>query len=128
MKRQLALRTALATVLPLLLPLLLLLLRIPSTSGCTCMIATKGACQDGHAIVTYAADSHLLYGYLQHWPRATHPANATRDVYDWDGHQFLGVIPEAAETYNVIGNVNEWGLAITESTWGGCVYVAECMD
>lgn len=88
-------------------------------SGCTCMILTRGASKDGSAIVTYAADSHTLYGFLQHWPHATHSANATREVYDWDGHQYLGAIPEAQETFNVIGNVNQFGLAITESTWGG---------
>jgi dipeptidase len=31
----------------------------------------------------------------------------------------LGEIPEAAETYNVVGNINEYGLIITESTFGG---------
>jgi hypothetical protein len=87
---------------------------------------TKGASQDGNAIVTYAADSHTLYGFLQHWPRATHPPDATREVYDWDSRVFLGVIPEANETFNVIGNVNEFGLAITESTWGGCVRACAC--
>jgi hypothetical protein len=80
---------------------------------------TKGASQDGSAVVTYAADSHTLYGYLQHWPHGTHPPNATRDIYDWDGKFYLGAIPEANETYNVVGNVNEYGVAITESTWGG---------
>lgn len=32
---------------------------------------------------------------------------------------YMGEIPEAAETYNVIGNTNEYGLIITESTFGG---------
>jgi hypothetical protein len=80
---------------------------------------TMGASQDGNAVVTYAADSHTLYGFLQHWPRATHPANATREIFDWDSHVYLGEIQEANTTYNVLGNVNEYGLAITESTWGG---------
>ena len=31
----------------------------------------------------------------------------------------MGEIPEAAETYNVVGNVNEHGLVICESTFGG---------
>lgn len=109
----------------LLLPALLVAVALlPSVSqACTCMIVTKGASADGSAIVTYAADSHTLYGYLQHWPRATHAANATREIYDWDGKFYLGTIKEANETYNVIGNINEYGLAITESTWGGCVGV-----
>lgn len=32
---------------------------------------------------------------------------------------YLGEIPEARETFNVVGNVNEYGLVITESTFGG---------
>jgi dipeptidase len=32
---------------------------------------------------------------------------------------YTGEIPEATETYNVVGNVNEHGLVITESTFGG---------
>ena len=31
----------------------------------------------------------------------------------------LGAIPEANETYNVVGNINEWGLSIGETTYGG---------
>jgi dipeptidase len=38
---------------------------------------------------------------------------------------YLGEIPEAAETYNVVGNVNEHGLVITESTFGGLLEM-EC--
>ena len=37
---------------------------------------------------------------------------------------YTGEIPEAAETYNVVGNVNEHGLVITESTFGGLIELA----
>ena len=38
---------------------------------------------------------------------------------DWDDSVFLGVIPEARRTFNVIGNANERGLVIGETTFGG---------
>lgn len=38
---------------------------------------------------------------------------------DWDDSVFLGTIPEAAETLNVIGNANEAGVVIGETTFGG---------
>jgi hypothetical protein len=36
-----------------------------------------------------------------------------------DGQYYTGAIPEANVTYNVVGNVNEWGVVITETTFGG---------
>lgn len=42
-----------------------------------------------------------------------------RKVYDWDSGVYLGEIPEATETYNVVGNTNEHGLVIGETTFGG---------
>jgi len=42
-----------------------------------------------------------------------------REIYDWDTGKYMGKIPEAAVTYNVIGNMNEYQLAIAETTYGG---------
>ena len=42
-----------------------------------------------------------------------------RDIYDWDNNEYHGQIPEAAETYNVIGNINEYQVTIGETTYGG---------
>lgn len=93
--------------------------------ACTNLIATKGATVDGSNIVTYAADSHSLYGELYHQPAADHPAGAMRKVVEWDTGKPLGEIPEAPHTYNVVGNMNEHQLVIAESTWGGR---KECED
>ena len=38
---------------------------------------------------------------------------------DWDGSFFIGTIPEVSHTFNVVGNTNEHGLTIGETTWGG---------
>ncbi|MCC8114723.1 MAG: C69 family dipeptidase [Bacteroidales bacterium] len=90
-----------------------------SALACTSLIATPRASADGSAMITYAADSHTLYGDLPYKPAADHPAGAMRDVIDWDTNRFLGQIPEVAHTYATIGNMNEHGLTISESTWGG---------
>ncbi len=90
-----------------------------STLACTSLIAGKGATADGSVMITYAADSHNLFGELYSQPAATHPKGAMRRVIDWDSQKYLGEIPEAEQTYATIGNMNEHGLAIAESTWGG---------
>ena len=90
-----------------------------SALACTSLIVTPGASADSSSIVTYAADSHVLYGELYSQPAATHPAGATRAVVDWDSGALRGQIPEAETTYATIGNMNEHGLTIAESTWGG---------
>lgn len=89
------------------------------TEACTSLIAAKGATSDGSVFVTYAADSHVLYGELYNQPAADHPKGAMRDVVDWDSGRLLGQIPEVPHTYTTIGNMNEHGLTIAESTWGG---------
>lgn len=87
--------------------------------ACTNFLITKGATVDGSSMITYAADSHVLYGELYHQPAADHPEGAMRDIHEWDTGKFLGRIPEVAHTYSVIGNMNEHQLAISETTFGG---------
>lgn len=95
------------------------LTQIPAALACTGLIVAKGASKDGSVMITYAADSHTLYGELYHWPSAKYAPGTMRQIIEWDTHKILGSIPEARETYNVIGNMNEFQVAITESTWGG---------
>lgn len=101
----------------------LLLLIMPgalSTAfACTNFLLTKSATKDGSTIITYSADSHVLYGELYHWSAGTWPAGTMLDIYDWDSGKYLGKIPQAAQTYNVVGNMNEHQLAIGETTFGG---------
>lgn len=91
----------------------------PQALACTSLIAAPGATASGSAMITYAADSHVLYGELYNQPAADHPAGAMRKIIDWDSNKYRGEIPEVAHTYATIGNMNEHGLTIAESTWGG---------
>ena len=86
---------------------------------CTNFLITKGASADGSTMITYAADSHTLYGEMYHWPAADWPAGTMLNVYEWDTGKFLGQIPQIKHTYNVVGNINEHQLAISETTYGG---------
>jgi dipeptidase len=70
-------------------------------------------------MISYSADSTGLYGDLAHYPAANHSSNDTRSTYNWDKGNYLGEIPEAAQTFSVVGNMNEFGLAIGETTFGG---------
>lgn len=87
--------------------------------ACTNFMVTKGASTDGSVIISYAADSHVLYGELYHWPAATYESGSMLDVYEWDTGKFLGKIKQASQTYNVVGNMNEYQVAIGETTYGG---------
>lgn len=92
---------------------------IAGSMACTNFLVTPGASVDGTPMISYAADSHTLYGALYNRQKATYPAGTMMDIIEWDTGHYLGQIPQATETYNVIGNVNEYGLAISETTWGG---------
>ena len=86
--------------------------------ACTNFIITRGASTDGSVMVTYAADSHALYGALyKHNPAAKY--NPMLAVYEWDSGKYLGDIPEAQKTYSTVGNMNEHSVIITETTFGG---------
>ena len=99
---------------------LLVALTSPSASrACTSLIVGKDASADGSTMISYAADSHTLYGELYSQPAADHPKGAMRQIIDWDSQRHLGQIPEVPHTYRTIGNMNEHGLTIAESTWGG---------
>ena len=93
--------------------------------ACTNFLFTKGATKDGSTMITYAADSHTLYGELYYRRAAQYPAGTMFQVIDWDSGKPLVKIPQAAQTYTVVGNMNEWGLAIGETTYGGR---EECWD
>lgn len=87
--------------------------------ACTNFMAGKSATVDGSTLVSYAADSYSLYGFLRYQPAADHPAGAMRQIYDWDTNRYLGEIPQVAHTFSVVGNMNEYQLTIAETTFGG---------
>ena len=87
--------------------------------ACTNFIVGKKASVDGSVICSYNADSYGAFMRLAHYPAAKHQKGDMRKIYEWDTNKYLGEIPEAEVTYNVVGNINEWQVTIGETTYGG---------
>ena len=87
--------------------------------ACTGLLVGKKASTDGSVMISYSADSHTLYGEMYRWPAATYPQGTMLEVSEWDTGKPLGKIAQVTQTYSVIGNMNEYQVAITESTFGG---------
>ncbi len=94
-------------------------LNMMPASACTNVLVTKNASVDGSTMISYAADSHVLYGELYFWPATTYAEGTMLKVYEWDTSKYLGEIDQVAQTYSVIGNMNEHQLSIAETTFGG---------
>ena len=86
--------------------------------ACTNFIVTKGASTDGSVMVTYAADSHQLYGALYKHNGGKQNAKMLA-VNEWDTGRYLGLIEQIPQTYSTVSNMNEHSLIITETTYGG---------
>ena len=95
------------------------MMSVQSGLACTNVLVTKGASKDGSVFVTYAADSHQLYGELYFTPAGFFKPGVMLNVTEWDTGRFLGQIPQIGRTYQTVGNMNEHQLIITETTYGG---------
>lgn len=95
------------------------LMGLPQSQACTSILVGKKASADGSVMCTYNIDSwgacHKMYRY----EAGKHPAGTMRKIYDRDTRVYHGQIPEAPETYLVNGNINEWQVAIGETTFEG---------
>ena len=92
---------------------------ITDSQACTNVLVTKGASVDGSTMISYAADSHQLYGELYYAPAGVWNSGDIRKIYEWDTGKYLGDIPQVARTYQRVGNMNEHQLIIAETTYGG---------
>ncbi len=92
---------------------------VSEAEACSNFIVGKRASVDGSVMCSYSADDYGMFQYLCHYPAAKHAKGEMRKIFDWDSNKYHGEIPEAAETYNVIGNINEWQVTIGETTYGG---------
>ena len=98
---------------------LMALMAVGNAPACTNMIVGKKASVDGSTIVSYSADSYGMYGFLYHSKAGMHEKDEMVKIYEWDTGKYLGEIPQARQTYNVIGNMNEFQVTIGETTFGG---------
>ena len=99
---------------------LIIALALPLTAlACTNFLVGKSASADGSTMISYAADSYGMFGFLHFSPAQDWPEGAMREVKDWDTGRPLGQIPQVPHTYSVVGNMNEHQVAVGETTWGG---------
>ena len=93
--------------------------QLSTIQACTNFLVGKDASADGSTIISYAADSYGMYGFLHFSPAQDWPEGAMREVKDWDSGRPQGAIPQVPHTYTVVGNMNEHQVTIGETTWGG---------
>ena len=94
-------------------------LHLSTIQACTNFLVGKNASADGSTMISYAADSYGMYGFLHFSPAADYEDGAMRDVTDWDTGRPQLRIPQVKHTYSVVGNMNECQVTIGETTWGG---------
>lgn len=99
--------------------LLVMAMAVAYAIACTSIIVGKKASADGSVMCTYNIDSWGAFHKLYRFEAGTHPAGTMRKIYDRDYRTYHGQIPEAAVTYLVNGNINEWQVAISETTFEG---------
>ena len=105
---------------PVILFLALLGLLAPTrTDACTNIIVTPGASSDGSSMISYAADSHWLYGELYFNEAKKNRLGSWLKINEWDSNRPLGRIAQVEQTYLTVGNMNQYQLIIGETTWGG---------
>lgn len=90
-----------------------------SSEACSNILVSKGASKDGSVLLSYSADSHILYGELYYKKGNVHAPGTMLKIYEWDTGKYLGEIAQAPRTYNMVGNMNEHQVIITETTYGG---------
>ena len=93
--------------------------QLSTIKACTNFLVGKNASVDGSTMISYAADSYGMFGFLHYAPAQDWPEGAMREVKDWDTGRPQGSIPQVAHTYTVVGNMNEHQVTIGETTWGG---------
>jgi dipeptidase len=85
--------------------------------GCTNLLVTKGASEDGSVMITYTCDTEF-HPILEYTPSADHPPNDSLEITDWSG-RVRGKIKQVPHTYAVVGLMNEHQLTISETTFDG---------
>ncbi|MBS4001033.1 MAG: C69 family dipeptidase [Desulfobulbaceae bacterium] len=101
------------------LTLTFLMLASSQVYTCTNLLVTKGASADGSTMITYNADAGGFMEPLFYLPAATWGDNDSLEVHDWDTGKYLGKIKQVKQTYLVVGNMNEYQVAIGETTFTG---------
>ncbi len=88
---------------------------IPSYS-CTSIIVTKGASKTGAPMITYSCDGEF-HPILRMEKAADYKPGDSLRIWSWESRE--GYIPQVSHTNKYVGLMNEYQLAIGESTFHG---------
>ena len=91
------------------------------STACTNFLVSKGASVDGSTMITYNADAGGFMEPLYYSPAADYEPGDSLDIYEWDSGKYLGKIKQVSHTYTVVGNINEYQVAVGETTYTGRV-------
>ena len=87
--------------------------------ACSILFVVLYALAAVSAFVSFFVELFGLFGELYHYAPGIHKKGTLINVYEWDTGKYLGQIEQARQTYNVIGNMNEFQVTIGETTFGG---------
>ncbi|MGD8922191.1 MAG: C69 family dipeptidase [Candidatus Zixiibacteriota bacterium] len=97
--------------------LVIVLAGYEAASACSSLLVTKGASVDGSVMITYTCDGEFRPD-LEYLPAADYPAGDSLAITDWRGN-VRGWIDQVEHTYAVVDLMNEYQLAIGETTFDG---------
>jgi dipeptidase len=86
--------------------------------ACTSIVVSRGASRDGSVMVTYSADAPFMPKLL-YVPGGAHQAGELIQVRGWEDDRLCGPVKQLANTYSVVGLMNEHQLSLGETTTGG---------
>ena len=86
--------------------------------ACTSIVVSRGASRDGSVMVTYSADAPFMPKLL-YVPGGKHQAGESIQVRAWENDQLVGPVKQVAQTYSVVGLMNQHQLSLGETTTGG---------
>lgn len=84
--------------------------------SCTSVLVTKGASKNSSTMISYSCDGEF-HPHLRMIPSADHKSDENIEIRNWYGKK--GNIPQVPHTYKVLGLMNEFQLAIGETTFDG---------
>jgi len=104
----------------LMAPLAAQVVQIPDENfdACTSIMVSRGASTDGSVMITYSADAAFMPKLLHH-QGGKHEKGELVDLVGWENDRIRGQYRQVAETYSVVGLINDRQLALGETTTGG---------
>ncbi|MFT4513607.1 MAG: dipeptidase [Planctomycetota bacterium] len=101
-------------------PLAAQVVQVPDENfdACTSIMVSRGASTDGSVMITYSADAAFMPKLLHH-QGGKHKEGELVDLVAWENDRVRGQFRQVAETYSVVGLINDRQVALGETTTGG---------